>query len=227
MTTPAAEPLVHIVVPGFKAIPEFSPGENDACGPTASECCIAACERRDPTVAQMLAIRARDLAHVPPLFTVHGGQTLDELEADVHAYTAIQTTKTPQGSSIEAVHAALKAATLRGNPCVLDLARAGNLPGNEADVNMHFIAIGGINSNQGYLVANGDHAPPTFGPVGTYWVKWPAIAAAIPIGLLEYHMPVPPPPPPPLVDLALEVTRLQAEIVALDVKIAAAKLALG
>jgi len=196
----AAPPHVHIVVPNFTALTEFPserPDIKDDCGPCASEVCIAACERRAPATGNMIEIRSRDIQ--AGKFRVNGGQTLDELEWDVHAHTTIETTKTPLGSSVDAIHTALKAAAMRGNPCVLNLALATNLPGNEPDVHYHFIAIGGIDSNQGYLCANGDKFP--FGHIGTYWVRWnPGIEQAQPIGLLEYHMPAPPRPlPPPVV----------------------------
>lgn len=192
---------VHIVVPGFTAITEFVPAHpgqaaiTDDCGPCASECCIAACQHRAPSTANMVDIRKRDIEH--GWFTPNGGQDLHHVYLDATELAGMSVKETPQGSSLDVVHAALREACLRGNPCVVDLFNAGNLPQNETTVRRHFIAIGGIDTQRGYLIANGDHAPPTFGPVGTYWVTWDALAKAQPVGLLEYHMPAPPPHPLP------------------------------
>ena len=198
MTALVTPPHTHIVVPHFQAITEFPPDRpdiRDDCGPCANEVCIATCEGRAPTTGNMVAIRSRDINHqdatgkAAPLFRVGGGQTLNELAEDVATYTHIKTTITPFGSSVDAIHDALKAASLRGNPCVLNLAMATNLPGNEKGVRDHFVATGGIDDVLGYWVGNGDEFP--FGHVGAYWVRWPDIANAQPIGLLEYHMPPP------------------------------------
>jgi hypothetical protein len=225
MSTP-----VHVIVPGFAAITEFvAKGPDgqpitDDCGPCANEVCIAACQHRPPSVANMVAIRQRDIEH--GWFTPHAGQDLHHVYLDATQLAGMQVTEVVQGSSIPTIHEALKAACVRGNPCVLDIFHASALPGNEPGVEHHFIAIGGIDTSKGYLVANGDHAPPTFGPVGTYWVTWNDLAKAQPVGLLEYHKPAPAPlPSPPPAPTEVEV--LQAQIRTLQAKIAAAQHALA
>lgn len=222
MTT---DTVVHVVVEGFTAITEFPPERkdiHDACGPDAEETCLASCEHRQPTTGNIIAIRSRGIE--TGRFRVGGGQNLDQLEADVAAHTTIKTTKTPMGSHIEVIHQALRDAMMRGNPCVLNLALAGALPGNEAGIHYHFVAVGGINTNLGYLIANGDEVP--FGHVGAYWVKWdPGIFQAQPYGLLEFHMPAPTPPQPPTDDQK-RIEELTAELAQAHAKIQAAEKAL-
>lgn len=220
-----SNPIVHVEVAGFSApfneFPPERPDIKDDCGPYSSEICMAAVERRAPTTGHMIAIRSRDINHKDakgnpaPLFRIGGGQTLDELEADVHEYTHIQTTKTPMGSPAEVIHQALKAAMLRGNPCVLQILNAQKLAGNQTGVQHHFVAVGGIHTIYGYRIANGDRVP--FNLVGPYWVSWASILAAQPYGLLEYRMPPPPdantpPPVDPLAPYKAQIAALQAKI---------------
>lgn len=181
-----SNPKVHIVVPHFQAITEFA-GHNDDCGPCANQVCAACCEGRPPTTDGMNAMRARDLA--AGKFRDGEGQRLDEVAWDVAQFTSpkIETTVTPFGSPAETIHNALRSALGRGNPCVLNLALAGSLPGNQSGIHYHFVAVGGVDTALGYLIANGDEYP--FGRIGTYWVSWNGILAAQPCGLIEYHMP--------------------------------------
>lgn len=220
---------VHLVVPGFQAITEFA-GHNDDCGPCANQVCAAAVEGRAPTTDGMNAIRARDLA--AGVLRPGQGQRIDEVAWDVATWThpQIATALTPLGHPVEGpdgIHQRLHDAMMRGNPCVLNLALAGQLPHNEAGIHYHFVAVGGIDADLGYLIANGDEVP--FGHVGAYWVKWPSIAAAQPCALLEYHMPAPPPAPPsdPTTELHAQIATLTSERDAYLAKITSAQHALA
>jgi hypothetical protein len=221
----SAPSKVHVVVPHFSAITEFA-GYKDDCGPCANQVCCAAIEGRAPSVQGMNEMRRRDLA--AGKFRVGNGQTIAELKWDVDTFPTpkIATTLYPYDTPLEglkSLHQALHDACLRGNPCVLNLALAGSLPGNEANIHYHFVAVGGIDTDLGYLIANGDALKlPT---VGTYWVKWPDLVKAQPFALLEYHMrPVAPPPPPPTMDPAPDYHALYEALLA---KVTAAKTALA
>lgn len=180
---------VDITVSGFQAITEFA-GANDDCGPCAEEVCLACVQKRDPSTGHMNEIRARDIPR--GWFTPHNGNTLHDVFLDATEIEHVAVTETPLWSQAEVIRENLKAALLRGNPCVLNLANASALHGNEQGVKYHFVAVGGINSTQGYLIANGDAIP--FGPAT--WHTWGEILGAQPIGLLEFHMPESPPPAP-------------------------------
>lgn len=212
-----SNPIVHVEVAGFQApfneFPPERPDIHDDCGPYANEICVAACEHRAPTTGNMIAIRSRD--YQAGRFRVGSGQNLDELEWDVlnHEHAVpITVTKTPMGTHVEGeggIHEALKAAMLRGNPCVLQVLDAEKLQGNQPGVQHHFVGVGAIHTTFGYKIANGDRVP--FKLVGPYWVPWSSILAAQPYGLLEYHMP--PPATPPTVDPRDEtIAQLKAKI---------------
>lgn len=209
-----SNPIVHVEVAGFQApfneFPSERPDIHDDCGPYANEICTAAVEHRAPTTGNMIAIRSRD--YQAGRFRVGSGQNLDELEWDVHQFTKIETTKIPMGSPAEVIHQALKAAMLRGNPCVLQILNAQALQGNQPGVEHHFVGVGAIHTTFGYKIANGDRVP--FKLVGPYWVPWSSIAAAKPYGLLEYHMPAPPAPTPTTDPKDTEITLLKSKIAA-------------
>lgn len=214
----AAAPPVHIEIAGFTAFTEFPhefdpsyPKITDACGPCANIACLNAVLRWghsvDVLIAEMVHRRQQDIDN--GLFRAGSGQNLDELEASVKLWDpTIVTHKTPMGSDAEAIRQALKAAMLRGNPCVLNILNAQKLPNNEQGVQHHFVAVGGIDTALGYKIANGDYFP--FAPeVPAYWVRWPDILAAQPYGLLEYEMqPLPAPPPPASPDIAAALAAL-------------------
>lgn len=183
-------PNVHVVVRGFRALDEFQ-GFNDCCGPNGEEVNLACVQNRAPTGAHMNEIRARDIQK--GWFRPGGGNTLHEVWLDATEIEHVQVTETPFGSPLETIRENLENALRQGNPCVLQLQDATMLPHNEHGVLEHFIACGGIDTNLGVLVANGDEIPFT----GTYWVAWDQIAAARPGGVLEFHMPAPPPTPAP------------------------------
>lgn len=191
---------VHVVVPHFSAITEFA-GFNDDCGPCANQVCCAAIEGRPPSTAGMNAMRARDLA--AGKFRAGGGQTIAEVQWDVEHFTVpqIKTKLIPIGTPVEGqggIHEQLHDAMVAGYPCVLNLALAGSLPENEDGIHYHFVAVGGIDTDLGYLIANGDALKMPH--VGTYWVKWPDLARAQPIALLIYYPHPQPTTPQPAPD---------------------------
>ncbi len=100
------------------------------------------------------------------------------------------------GTKAEVLHEALKVhAGING--CILQLGAAHNLPYNEAGVNSHFIGIGGIDSQSGYLVANGDDVDALAAHNGhgkvlqTRWQGWGALLKAVPTALLVIVHPDP------------------------------------
>jgi hypothetical protein len=79
------------------------------------------------------------------------------------------------------------------NGIILQLARAGNLPGDEKGVKYHFIAIVGQKGGS-YITADGDNVAARKNQLVTY--SEPAIASAAPCGLILITTPVPQPPKP-------------------------------
>lgn len=186
--------VTHIEIPGFTAFSEFPhtidltlPAITDACMPCASLTCqnaVLAWNKTPQELAQLLVnVRARDIGK--GWFVAGSGQNLDEVEDDVAYFTSIKTSKTPMGSDPSLILSNLNSAIQRGNPCLLNLADAANLPNNEPGVQYHGVAVGGYDDTLGYLIANGDEYP--FGHVGSYWVSEAAILTAKPYGLLEYQ----------------------------------------
>lgn len=194
MTTAAP---VHWIAPHFAAISEFA-GHSDDCGPCAHEVCVAAIEGRAPTQANMNAMRQADIDAGRWIFDngVSHGQSVQQLFASAQALTPhikaelFPATVDYTTPDIEAIHQRLKTALLRGSVCVLNIGKAGNLQGNEHGVQWHFVACGGIDSVQGYLIANGDRTPAG----GPDWIPWPNIASAVPVALVEFFAPPPPQP---------------------------------
>ncbi|HEU5348112.1 MAG TPA: hypothetical protein VFU63_05825 [Ktedonobacterales bacterium] len=99
---------------------------------------------------------------------------LDPGKARVAAYIPTDS------ATLDALHDNLKAALARGQTVIVYLGNAQALPYNERNVHGHFVAIGGIDSDQGYLVGNGDDVNALGGKnvIGARWYGWNQLAAA-------------------------------------------------
>lgn len=82
--------------------------------------------------------------------------------------------------TLDKLHDAIKTALAAGQTVITYLGRALALPDNEHGVYGHFIALGGIDSDLGYLVGNGDEleALGGHGIIPTHWVGWDQLVAA-------------------------------------------------
>lgn len=185
MATAPAPTKVHVEVAGFQAFGEFH-GYNNDCGPDA----------------ELMARHPFDGSLLDPgvlntwwkydyLATGHGDQygatlagiywhltqsahKLDPTKATVASYVKTDST------SLASTHALLIQALARGQTAIGYLQNAQALAYNERHVYGHFIAFGGLDSDQGYLVGNGDdvNALGGHGIIATRWYGWASIAAA-------------------------------------------------
>lgn len=82
--------------------------------------------------------------------------------------------------SLDTLHSEIKAALLQRQTVIVYLGRAYALPYNERGVYGHFIALGGIDSDKGYLVGNGDDVLALGGKgiIPTRWYTWSQLVAA-------------------------------------------------
>lgn len=147
---------MQLTIPNFNGFSEFPDPSvawfSDACGPDA----ILMCEH----VLQDRALNTEDLNNIRNgmeqrgLFAP-GGCTLGECRAYMidRGYTI--DAYAPYGSPLATIHTIMR--QFGGiSPMVVQVAAAHNLPDNEANVNSHFVAVGGIDSVLGYLTGNGD-----------------------------------------------------------------------
>jgi hypothetical protein len=84
------------------------------------------------------------------------------------------------GATLDALHDNIKKALSAGQTVITYLGRALSLPYNEKGVYGHFVAFGGIDSDMGYLVGNGDdvNALGGKGIIPCRWYGWNQLAAA-------------------------------------------------
>lgn len=202
---------VHFVIPGFKAAREFC-GRHDTCGPNALNELAAALwpSKYGPVgCATMNKITVEMQQHGQ--FSTDprgvGGCTMFDLHEQAvrmgFAVTYLLAWHWHPALDLAMVHAIIKSVRYdQGYGVLLQVGRAYNLPDNEHGVDSHFVALGGVDSDQGYLVGNGDIPLGTFH--GAEWASWASIAAAQPTAMMIVHHPVagsgpaePPPPPPP------------------------------
>ena len=185
MTTATATPAkVHVEVPGFQGYGEFHGSTKD---------CSADAElmARHPLDGSPLDAATLNLWWGEYWNTGHhtsGGATLAHiywhLTGSAHKLDAtkarvvkfVDTDKV----TLDALHEAIKAALAAGQTVIVYLGNALALPDNEHGVHGHFIALGGIDSDQGYLVGNGDEieALGGHGVIPTHWVGWNQLVAA-------------------------------------------------
>jgi hypothetical protein len=183
MATPAQE-KVHVEVAGFAGYGEFH-GSNKDCSADAE------LMARHPLDGSPLDAATLNLWWSEYWNTGHhtsGGATLDHIywhltgsahkldasKARVARYIPVDTI--PIGD----LRTAMIAALVKGQTVIVYLGNAQALTYNERGVYGHFIALGGIDSDQGYLVGNGDdvNALGGKGIIPTRWYGWNMLAAA-------------------------------------------------
>ncbi len=181
IATPAK---VHVEVPGFQGYGEFH-GSNKDCSADAE------LMARHPLDGSPLDAATLNLWWSEYWNTGHhtsGGATLAHiywhLTGSAHKLDAskarvasfIDTDKI----TLDKLHDAIKAALATGQTCIVYLGNALALPDNEHGVHGHFIALGGIDTDMGYLVGNGDEieALGGHGVIPTHWVGWNQLVAA-------------------------------------------------
>ncbi len=225
----------HVEIPGFVALSER--GHWDACSVVAEIDALHVC----PWNAVPLAENSIDAWRWQ--YVQHGkwsyyngkpiGTTLKNIywhltETAIHAHIAgyIPYSDTP---NLTALHAFVKQHTLAQNPLIVQVVNAQALPHAEQGVYSHFVAIGGIDSVKGYLVANGDTVDAlqtTALTVPLYWATWAQLVAAKISGAIALQRivapaPAPPPPPPvtppptPPIGLAAAIAQAETLLVAL------------
>ncbi|HEY7340868.1 MAG TPA: hypothetical protein VH591_08305 [Ktedonobacterales bacterium] len=184
MAATTAAQKVHVEVPGFQAFGEFH-GSNKDCSADAE------LMARHPLDGSPLDAGTLNLWWGEYWNTGHhtsGGATLDHIywhltgsahkldptKARVAKY--IGTDKIP----LAQLRAEIIAALARGQTVITYLGKALALPDNEHGVYGHFVALGGVDSDLGYLVGNGDttDALGGHGIIPTHWHGWNELAAA-------------------------------------------------
>lgn len=183
-TATAAAQNVHVEVPGFQAFGEFH-GSNKDCSADAE------LMARHPLDGSPLDADTLNLWWSEYWDTGHhtsGGATLDHiywhLTGSAHKLDAnkarvakyIGTDKI----TLAQLRAEIIAALARGQTVITYLGKALALPDNEHGVYGHFVALGGVDSDLGYLVGNGDttDALGGHGIIPTHWHGWNELAAA-------------------------------------------------
>ena len=240
MSAPAlvASPAVHIEIPGFQALSERN--HWDTCAIIAemdalNVCAWAATKFTSAAsiYARLVSWRGEYLAAINPAtgkprFTPGAGTTLGNIhwhltKHQAHLAGYIPYSDTP---NLTALHAFIKAQTLAQNPVIIQVVNAQALPHAEQGVKSHFVCLGGIDSVQGYLVANGDTTDALTTSaflVPLYWTTWQQLVNAqivVALALDRGWTPPPPPPPPPVVPvipigLADAITQAEALVAAL------------
>src|SRR5690348_1804273 len=175
---------VHIEVPGFQAYGEFH-GSNKDCSADAE------LMARHPLDGSPLDAATLNLWWGEYWNTGHhtsSGATLDHIywhltegahKLDPKKARVVKFVDTDK-ISLDALHEAIKEAMLAGQTVITYLGRALALPYNEKGVYGHFIALGGLDSDLGYLVGNGDdiNALGGHGIIPCRWYGWNQLAAA-------------------------------------------------
>jgi hypothetical protein len=175
---------VHIEVPGFQAYGEFH-GSNKDCSADAE------LMARHPLDGSPLDAATLNLWWGEYWNTGHhtsGGATLAHIywhltgsahKLDPNKAWVVKFVDTDK-ISLDALHEAIKEAMLAGQTVITYLGRALALPYNEKGVYGHFIALGGLDSDLGYLVGNGDdiNALGGKGIIPCRWYGWNQLAAA-------------------------------------------------
>jgi hypothetical protein len=178
---------LHRVLPSFAApISEFAGGYNDDCGPWAALAVLHALRSTPFDATHLDEIRNTMVAK--GWWNWNNGRSagcnVEQLNNYLTQVAGVHTTAYTtygQGHPLDTVTLRTILQQRSGiDGIIIELAAAHNLPGNERNVNGHYIAVGGIASAHGYLIGNGDQAPFS----GTYWVGWAGIEAAVPDGLI-------------------------------------------
>lgn len=206
MSVPATTATTHREIAGFIApIDEFQ-GHNDDCGPYAIMAALRPFDSATyPFDAHTLnTIRQEMIDHKEWVWGSDGkshGCNVDHIASYLrrHGYGSTVFSSYGEGGKFDLAtfHDTLR--MYAGvKPIIFEPSQAYHLPGNEAGTLYHWVTVGGLDSTEGYLVANGDELPYT----GLRWIGWPSFEACVPVAYLVVeppaaHDPPPPPPPPP------------------------------
>lgn len=208
---------VHLEAAGFQAFGEFH-GSNVDCSADAE------LMARHPLDGSPLDAATLDAWWQDYTASGHGdagGATLDDIHwhltegphkldpshAKVARYIPLDTV------SQSALRTALIEALVAGQTCIVFLGTASaGLAYNERGVNGHFVALGGIDSDAGYLVGNGDDVAALGGNKGVIpcrWYGWQSLANASVNGMIALAAVNPPALPYTQVTLMAPMTWAQ------------------
>lgn len=220
---------VHIEIPGFAAVSER--GHWDACGPIAELDALHVCPwTRQGVVLNETAIASTRWQYVEANHWRGHGCYLSDIHwhlqhIGAHIAGYVPFSDTPD---LATLHTFVKQQLVAQNPVIIEVSRAYNLPKNEAGVDYHFVALGGIDSTQGYLVANGDTVDAFSHPAGATlplnWATWQQLVNAGICGAIALQRilptpptptPVPTVPPVPPIGLADAIAQAEALVAAL------------
>jgi hypothetical protein len=183
VTQAVAQEKVHVEVAGFQAFGEFHGSTKD---------CSADAElmARHPLDGSPLDAATLNLWWQEYVASGHGdaygaklrdiswhltgsAHKLDGAKARVARFIDTDTI------ALDQLHEAIKAATTKGQTVITYVGRALALPYNERGVYGHFITLGGIDSDLGYLVGNGDdvNALGGKGIIPCRWYGWNQLVA--------------------------------------------------
>lgn len=230
---------VHLEIPGFAALSER--GHWDACSVVAEIDALHACPWNSVALAgasidawRWQYVRYGHWTYDPksgrPIGTTLAAILWHLTQTAIHAHVAgyIPYSDTPDNA---ALHDFVKRHALALNPIIVQVSNAQALPRAEQGVIQHFITLGGIDSDRGYLVANGDTLDAlntTATTVPLQWATWATLSAAKISGAIALQRivpaPVPTTSPQPLVTQAVRdsvhelVTQAQALAALLGVK---------
>ncbi len=211
---PAASPAavnIHIEIPGFQALTERN--HWDACALIAEMDALNVCpwastkfslgasaisNRVSSWRNEYIAAGRWDLPnHGTSLKNIYWHLT--KHKAHIAGY--IPYSDTP---NLQALHDFIKHHTLAQNPVIIQVVNAQALPKNESGVASHFVTLGGIDSADGYLVANGDTEQAlTTGAflLSLNWATWAVLVKAQIRGAIaldrSWQAPTPAPTPTP------------------------------
>lgn len=201
---PVSETAVHIEIPGFQALSEQ--GHWDACSVVAEIDALHVCPWNGVPLAEN-SINAWRYQYVKYGHWRGNGCYLSDIywhltETPIHAPITgyIPYSPTP---NLAALHKLLIDQASKQNPIIIQVANAAALPHAEQGVQYHFVAIGGIDSDLGYLIGNGDTTDALQKPPGAivpcYWATWQVLVNAKICGAIAVERIVKPttPPDPP------------------------------
>src|SRR5690348_5270563 len=211
MTAPTVAPppssvSVHVEIPGFQALSEQ--GHWDACAVVAEADALHVCPWNGVPLEEN-TINAWRYQYVRANRWTQGAGTtlgniywhLTQTPVRAHIVGYIPFSNLP---NLTTLHAFVKRQCLQQNPIIIQVSNASALPHAEQGVHYHFVALGGIDSTLGYLVANGDTTDALAGKPGaivpTYWATWDVLVKAGICGAIAldrgYVPPTPTPTPP-------------------------------
>lgn len=179
---------VHWVQPEFRAVPETT-GHGDECGIDASLSYLHVAKDYDDSLATVNALRSLAIAHGWMNTTSYRGMVITSI-ASFLRYLGVEPLQVvPWGAiNLDTFHQTLRGIS-QSHVCVLyETHNASALPGNQPNVQNHYVTIWGEDSvnGLGYYTANGDTltALEHTTPVPATWYTWSNIVASEPMGYL-------------------------------------------